>query len=333
MLSQSTTNIQNRVNTTEMSKTDTSECVVDGCTEIFDSTRGARIHFRYHTEAEKRAALLDEIINLSSQKGRTPTAGEMDEDGPFSVTTYQNYFDSWTEAVKRAGLEPRRETNFGDTDLISEIKRLAEQLDRVPTAGDVLKRSRYALRDFQKQFGSWNEALQRAGYQVNAAMDIPEKELLAEIHQLYEDLGRVPSKTDMAEYGYFAPRTYQLEFGTWNDAIVSAGYEPNQTFDSEWNYYYGPDWDATRELVIQRDDEMCRCCGKPRCDCEQDLNVHHIKPARELPIDGNSEDNTLNDPSNLISLCPSCHHKFEGQWTDSDPSSFAEKARLSLTVD
>lgn len=309
------------------------ECLVDGCSEVFDSKHGARIHFRYHEETEKRTALLDGIIDLSDEKERPPTAGQMDEEGPFSITTYQNYFGSWTKAVKCAGLYPHRNTNFEETDLISEIERLAEELDRVPTAGDILKRGRYGLRSFQKVFGSWNEALREAGCQANVVRDIPRKKLLAEIHHLHEDLGRVPSKSDMTEYGCYSTRTFQLEFGSWNDAIISAGYEPNLTFDSGWNYYYGPNWEAIRQLVIQRDNEMCRCCGQRRRDCEQDLNVHHIQPARELSNDGNPDYDALNEPSNLISLCPSCHHKFEGQWTDSDPSSFAKKARLSITED
>lgn len=69
-------------------------CSVEGCHETFESKQSTRIHFRYHAEEEKRAALLAGVSELSTELGRPPTAGEMDELGPFSITTYQNYFSS-----------------------------------------------------------------------------------------------------------------------------------------------------------------------------------------------------------------------------------------------
>jgi hypothetical protein len=51
-------------------------------------------------------------------------------------------------------------------------------------------------------------------------------ELLNALRDLAEDLDRVPRKKDMNEYGPHAPRTYQLRFGSWNDAVREAGFTP-----------------------------------------------------------------------------------------------------------
>lgn len=67
---------------------------------------------------------------------------------------------------------------------------------------------------------------------------------------------------------------------------------------------YGPLWNQQRALARARDGYRCQICGMPEGVREHD--VHHIKPFR-----------TFSDPveahqlSNLITLCPSCHHKAE----------------------
>jgi hypothetical protein len=68
-----------------------SACPVEECDDVFDSKHGARIHFRYHTEDEKRSTLISVINQLNDDLGRPPTPDEMDDCGVFSVTTYQHY--------------------------------------------------------------------------------------------------------------------------------------------------------------------------------------------------------------------------------------------------
>lgn len=50
--------------------------------------------------------------------------------------------------------------------------------------------------------------------------------------------------------------------------------------------------------------------------------VHHITPRIEFE---QSEWRTYNDLSNLITLCHSCHGKFEGRYTDTTVEEFIEK--------
>ena len=270
-------------------------CPVDGCHDVFDSKHGAGIHFRYHTEDEKRDALINALRELHDGLGRTPTAGDMNRAGAFSVTTYCNYYSTWTEAVRSAGFEPHRRRDITDADLLSELHRLYNEIGRTPNTVDMRDRGKFGISIYANRFGSWNQALKAAGYDPNVVSHANRDELLAELNRLYHEIRRVPAKSHMNELGRFATRTYQREFGSWNEAIKAAGMEPNQTFGETWNYHYGPEWSARREEVIERDGGVCRVCGLPRREDAQDLNVHHIRPARGFASDDRVDYVTMNE--------------------------------------
>jgi DEAD/DEAH box helicase domain-containing protein len=74
---------------------------------------------------------------------------------------------------------------------------------------------------------------------------------------------------------------------------------------------YGPDWHVQRSLARSRDDFRCQVCGAPESGREHD--VHHKIPFRmfrqedyRVPVH-----EAANQLSNLITLCPACHHKVE----------------------
>lgn len=70
----------------------------------------------------------------------------------------------------------------------------------------------------------------------------------------------------------------------------------------------GKGWRRTRELIRIRDNRTCQICGVTEEGLGKKLDVHHIIPYREFD---NFEE--ANKPDNLISLCPSCHHKEENR--------------------
>jgi DEAD/DEAH box helicase domain-containing protein len=75
---------------------------------------------------------------------------------------------------------------------------------------------------------------------------------------------------------------------------------------------YGPSWPQARDAARARDGYQCRQCGAPE-RVDQQHNVHHIRPFREFGyIEGeNRNDRPANDLDNLITLCPTCHHRAE----------------------
>ena len=70
---------------------------------------------------------------------------------------------------------------------------------------------------------------------------------------------------------------------------------------------YGTEWRKTRQDVLKRDGYVCQACGADENGLEHSLEVHHIKPLRTFDaVDG------ANKLNNLITLCKSCHRKWEG---------------------
>ena len=75
---------------------------------------------------------------------------------------------------------------------------------------------------------------------------------------------------------------------------------------------YGPSWANARDAVRARDSHLCRQCGAPEKP-DRKHDVHHIRPFREFGyIPGeNRHDQQANHIDNLITLCPTCHHRAE----------------------
>jgi len=67
---------------------------------------------------------------------------------------------------------------------------------------------------------------------------------------------------------------------------------------------YGSDWPRIRKIVLQRDSYACQACGA--LERERPHHVHHKIPLRSF-----TSLERANALENLITLCPSCHHRAE----------------------
>lgn len=112
----------------------------------------------------------------------------------------------------------------------------------------------------------------------------------------HENLGEEPldlPPTDLMTTGYWVSLSEETvarlrEAGVWTN-------DPNN---------YGPGWSQIRDRVRARDKYTCQVCGAVETNRQHD--VHHKIPFRAFT--SYIEANRL---ENLITLCPSCHHKAE----------------------
>lgn len=173
--------------------------------------------------------LLDELRRLADEIGRTPIQQDMNERGEYSPETYRIRFGTWTKALEMIGHTP---TNVGrhitSEQLLKEIRRVGEELNKVPSRRDLDQRGRYSASTYERRYGSWSEAVEQAGYEPRASDGkIPTEELIEELQRLDAELGKTPRQQDMDEYGEYSSDTYANRFGSWNAAIEAAGLEPN----------------------------------------------------------------------------------------------------------
>ncbi len=87
---------------------------------------------------------------------------------------------------------------------------------------------------------------------------------------------------------------------------------------------YGANWTKQQNKCLERDSHQCRICGKTRDEIGREPAVHHITPRSQFD---DSEWRVYNDLSNLITLCHSCHGRYEGEFTDASPEEFVARAK------
>ena len=144
--------------------------------------------------------ILAELRASAERLGRSPTMREFaaDEDTTVHPQTVIEHFGSWNKAKRAAGLVPRR---FATRDeLLDLLRRLGEELGRVPTAKDVdaRKGSMPSKSLYWHTFGSLTAALKEAGFDVPVGEERLER-ALEQGTALARRLGRLPKFADWAE--------------------------------------------------------------------------------------------------------------------------------------
>jgi hypothetical protein len=141
--------------------------------------------------------LLAELRASAERLGRSPTMKEFaaDPDAHVHPQTVVEHFGTWNAAKRAAGLLPRRFVTREE--LLGQLRRLGEELGRVPTAQD-LKDRRPTLPSvslYWHTFGSLATALREAGFDVTVGEERLER-AIAQGAALARRLGRLPKFAD-----------------------------------------------------------------------------------------------------------------------------------------
>lgn len=115
-----------------------------------------------------------------------------------------------------------------DTELIEELQRLADSLDKTPTFDKMNTHGKYSSPTYVNRFGSWNAAIEKAGLDINTPQEYSDQELLTHLQNLADELDKTPSSKDMNEHGDHHTETYRQRFDSWNNALEEAGLEKNR---------------------------------------------------------------------------------------------------------
>jgi len=68
--------------------------------------------------------------------------------------------------------------------------------------------------------------VEEAGFQPNI-YEIGREKLIDDLRELAQEIERTPRKHDVEEKAPHSPSAYRSEFGSWNDALRVAGFNPN----------------------------------------------------------------------------------------------------------
>jgi hypothetical protein len=147
----------------------------------------------------------------------------MIQQGPHGATVYQDKFGSWNNALEKAGLEVRRQTNISNSDLLDELTRLADKLGQTPTKQHMHQQGCYGIKTHDRRFNSWNDTLREAGLEINAEYNIDESNLLDELQNLADELGRTPHQWDMDQQGGYSTKPHRAALGSWTKTLNKVG--------------------------------------------------------------------------------------------------------------
>jgi hypothetical protein len=155
----------------------------------------AGIRRRYSDEQ-----ILAALQASAARLGRSPTMKEFaaDPGAGMHPQTVIEHFGTWNAAKRAAGLMPRR---FATRDeLVTQLRRLGEELGRTPTAQDIRSRrgTMPSASLYWHTFGSLSTALREVGFDVAVGEERLER-AISQGAALSRRLGRLPKFGDWPE--------------------------------------------------------------------------------------------------------------------------------------
>lgn len=116
-------------------------------------------------------------------------------------------------------------------DLVEELLRLQNLLKRQPTRHDVAEHGKYPLAFFEKVFSSFSSAKD-----VAFKAKTPKMELLEDLTDLYDKLGRLPTREDVRCMGKYPTSDYERVFGSFTKAKQASMFSssPMKTYNDFW---------------------------------------------------------------------------------------------------
>ena len=193
--------------------------------------------------------------------------------------------------------------NVSDDLLIEDLVSVAKKLNKNSITHDEYNQEgKYSSSTYLRRFGSWFNALEKAGLQkTRTPANIPEEDLFINIEEVWTKLGRQPRyqeiKTPLSKY---SAGTYENRFGTWRKALekfvsyinadkneeeisngspeesISTDSVSGKTFKHKTKREIS---DRLRFRILMRDGFTCKKCGRsPMKEMGVELHVDHITP-------------------------------------------------------
>lgn len=172
--------------------------------------------------------LLSHLRECANRHGKATTALLDQEDDLVASSVVVERFGTWSEAKKRAGLDPDaradngRPREYSDAEYLELLRecerkygratqRTFDEADEYPSAGAIRKR-----------FGSWANAKERAGLSVGKEREYTNEELLEMLRECKERHSKCTAHTFADDDDFCSPETVQRAFGSWSEAKRTA---------------------------------------------------------------------------------------------------------------
>jgi hypothetical protein len=154
--------------------------------------------------------LVDEFEQVGNQLEKRPTRSEFEKHSQFEADDVYDHFDSWYGIVQAAEINSATRQ-----DLLHELYRLKKELGVPPLAAQIKEDGRFSAYDYQMEFGSMEEALEKIGIDIKST-------LLHEIVRIIHDSDDEPTLADFSELTPYSQGAIYKWFNSWEEAIDTA---------------------------------------------------------------------------------------------------------------
>jgi len=177
-----------------------------------------------------------------------------------------------------------------DAELLIDLKRIAEMLGSSTVSQPKYREcGQYADTTVARRFGSWNNALLKAGLTLSHEVNISDYRLFENILTLWQHYGKQPRRSNLAKLpSIISQGPYNRRFGSWTaalDAFIeyanASGTEAPAVLEKGENHLKtGRDPSLRlRWNILLRDRFTCCACGaSPALSASVELHVDHIIP-------------------------------------------------------
>jgi hypothetical protein len=167
---------------------------------------------RQFTKEQVIQSLRDEAEKL----GHAPFKNEWR--GVPGKTSIQNYFGTWNNALKEAGIEPNLHMNPTREEVIDDIKLVAKNLGRPPKRAEYLEMGKYTSIN---RFGGWNSFIDEIGFK--RMMNVTKQNLIDSLVDVADAIGRSPTYIEYCKHslGYSREMVYK-HYKHYDDLIRDA---------------------------------------------------------------------------------------------------------------
>lgn len=191
--------------------------------------------------------------------------------------------------------------NVPDEKLIADLLRVLKlSKTNILTTIQYNELGKFDSATYRKRFGSWNNALEKAGLTSSWNTNITELDLFENIERVWIELGRQPTSRDLHPLiSKFSCKPYITKFGTWrksleafikfiNSEVDQVTDEDNSNFGEEQFEKSKKPEDVIRHKtkripserlkiqVLIRDGNKCRLCGITITG--ENIHFDHINP-------------------------------------------------------
>jgi hypothetical protein len=176
-----------------------------------------------------------------------------------------------------------------DTELLTDLKRVAQLLCASTVSMPKYREyGQYDESNLARRFGSWNNALLKAGLTISNEVNISDERLFENILVLWQHYGRQPRRRELSKPpSSISQSPYKRRFNSWT-ATLNAFVEYANAGGNELDTAVSVEKESKtprdpslrlRWHVLQRDRFTCCACGKsPAITPGVELHVDHVIP-------------------------------------------------------